>query len=272
MAKKVYEENNIAAIAEAIREKTGAAATYTTAEMPSGVGAVYDAGYSEGKNVARSIVDSSITEYKDDALLGIWYYAFYQSALQNIDAPSVKNIGNYAFYQCPYLETVNLPTATYIGKYAFQNCSLLGSKGGMSFPEVVQVDDSSFMSCVKLSNIKFPKACIIGSRAFANCQLLQKIIISNKNAATTGIGKNASINAGAFMSCGNLAALIIKHPAVIPLSNSNALSGTPIETSSARIYVPRSLVSAYKEATNWSVYAAKIYAIEDYASITGGWN
>ncbi|MBO7176024.1 MAG: hypothetical protein J6W14_01500, partial [Clostridia bacterium] len=42
--KKLYEEANIAAIASKIREKTGGAETYTTAEMPSGVESVYEAG------------------------------------------------------------------------------------------------------------------------------------------------------------------------------------------------------------------------------------
>lgn len=44
MAKKRYEEAKIAAIAEKIREKTGGTETYTTAQMPSGVDEVYDAG------------------------------------------------------------------------------------------------------------------------------------------------------------------------------------------------------------------------------------
>lgn len=44
MAKKLYEESNIAAIAAKIREKTGTETTYTTAEMPSGVEEVFEAG------------------------------------------------------------------------------------------------------------------------------------------------------------------------------------------------------------------------------------
>ncbi len=41
---KVYEENRIKAIADAIREKTGADTTYTTAQMPSGIDEVFKAG------------------------------------------------------------------------------------------------------------------------------------------------------------------------------------------------------------------------------------
>ena len=36
------------------------------------------------------------------------------------------------------------------------------------------------------------------------------------------------------------------------------------------IYVPRALVNEYKNATNWTVYADYIRAIEDYPDITGG--
>ena len=44
MAKKVYEEENIRAIAEKIREKSGRNSTYKTSEMPDGVESVYNAG------------------------------------------------------------------------------------------------------------------------------------------------------------------------------------------------------------------------------------
>ena len=45
MAKKKYEEANIQAIADGIREKTGTNNTYDTSEMASGVNEVYEAGY-----------------------------------------------------------------------------------------------------------------------------------------------------------------------------------------------------------------------------------
>lgn len=48
MAKKLYEEAKIAAIAEKIRSKTGGTETYTTAQMPSGVDTVYAKGETEG--------------------------------------------------------------------------------------------------------------------------------------------------------------------------------------------------------------------------------
>lgn len=44
MAKKLYEESNISAIAESIRAKTGTDTKYKTSEMPGGVSEVYESG------------------------------------------------------------------------------------------------------------------------------------------------------------------------------------------------------------------------------------
>ncbi len=61
MAKKVYEENNIAAIANKIREKTGGESTYKTSEMPSGIDEVYNTGFEAGKAEGVDITDSTVT-------------------------------------------------------------------------------------------------------------------------------------------------------------------------------------------------------------------
>lgn len=50
MAKKVYEEENIRAIADKIREKTGGDSTYKVAQMPKGIEEVYEAGKSQGRD------------------------------------------------------------------------------------------------------------------------------------------------------------------------------------------------------------------------------
>ena len=66
MAKKVYEENNIAAIANKIREKTGGESTYKTSEMPSGIDEVYNTGFEAGKaDGKKSEYDAFWDVYQD---------------------------------------------------------------------------------------------------------------------------------------------------------------------------------------------------------------
>lgn len=79
MANKKYEETDIQAIAEAIREKTGSEDSYKVSDMVSGVNEVYEAGIVEGKKIsyetititqdctnAKQIFDIFRASYKED--------------------------------------------------------------------------------------------------------------------------------------------------------------------------------------------------------------
>lgn len=75
MAKKVYEESKISAIADAIREKTGGDETYTTSQIPYGINEVYKAGQNTGfdtmwgaiqQNGARHIYDYFFDSFNPD--------------------------------------------------------------------------------------------------------------------------------------------------------------------------------------------------------------
>lgn len=54
MAKKVYEDSYIAAIAAKIREKAGTTTTYNTQQMPSGIDEVYNKGHSVGHSAGKT--------------------------------------------------------------------------------------------------------------------------------------------------------------------------------------------------------------------------
>ena len=73
-----------------------------------------------------------------------------------------------------------------------------------------------------------------------------------------------------FYKCSALKAVIIRSPAVCTMSTSNAFKSTPIASGTGYVYVPAALVDSYKAATNWSVYADQIRAIEAYQDICGG--
>ena len=81
-----------------------------------------------------------------------------------------------------------------------------------------------------------------------------------------------------FYNCPRLQALILKSPTLIKLQDNQALIGDVTVTNYALspaytgdnpgyIYVPKALVEEYKTATNWSVFADKFRAIEDYPEI-----
>lgn len=144
----------------------------------------------------------------------------------------VTSIGNYAFTDCVNLTSVSFPEATSIGNSAFYYCNKLTS---VSFPNVTSIGNSAFRSCPSLTSVSFPKATSIGSNAFYSCFKLTSIYLTNSTVCT--------------------------------LSNSNAFTSTPIGGYSARastygsIYVPASLLTAYKNATNWTYFSSRFVGI-----------
>lgn len=116
---------------------------------------------------------------------------------------------------------------TTIGMNAFHNCSSLTTA---SFPNVTTISSSAFYRCSSLTEASFPKAKSIGSQAFRNCTKLMSLYILASSVATLG--------PSAFLST--------------PMSLSTYTG------SFGSIYVPASLVSSYKTATNWKSYSARI--------------
>lgn len=117
---------------------------------------------------------------------------------------------------------------TSIGSYAFYKCIALTTA---SFPNVTDIGNSAFYSCSLLPTVNFPKVTSIGTAAFQYCRSLTTAIFLASSVATM-------VNANAF--------------------NSTPMSNSTYTGSFGSIYVPASLVSAYKSATNWSAYAARI--------------
>ena len=147
----------------------------------------------------------------------------------------VTSVGGYVFYSCDALESISLPAATTIGSRAFRYC-------------------------YNLTTVNIPVAVMIDSAALSYCESLQKL----------DLPKTTSIGSQAFYRCISLDALVLRSEKVCSLGGSNAFTDTPIEAGTGYIYVPGALIDEYKNATNWSTYADRFRAIEDYADILGG--
>lgn len=92
----------------------------------------------------------------------------------------------------------------------------------------------------------------VGHSAFYSCEWLNIVDLPS---ITT-------IDSDAFNGCRNLNALILRSDSVATLSNTNALTGTPIASGKGYIYVPNPLVDSYKSATNWSTFSEQIRGID----------
>ena len=151
--------------------------------------------------------------------------AFQSTGIKTIST-NVSGIGNSAFESCISLSQVSLPMCSYIGSYAFNDCRSLSQ---VSLPMCSYIGSYAFRSCGSLKQVSLPKCSYIGNYAFLFCYELNTITIG--------------------------------YSGICSLNNISAFEYTQITSSTGDIYVPASLVDAYKTATNWSAYSNRIFAI-----------
>jgi hypothetical protein len=252
-----------------IRIKTNIANTYNILEakgavMPEKKNSDYlpicaesltNSGGGDNDELLNSLIDRSITSVESNVET-IGNYAFSNcSKLKEVNLNKAKICNNSAFQNCSSLKTISLPELTFIGNNAFVGCNILQN---CNFPKVAEVGTLSFRYCAALSSIYLPSATIIDSQAFQNCN----------NLTTVRIDKKTTINNLSFGQSAKFETLILTNTdGVSTLSNTTAFTGTKIASGTGYIYVPQSLIEAYKVATNWSTFATQFRAIEDYPDI-----
>lgn len=167
----------------------------------------------------------------------------------------VTNIGSNAFQSCSSLTIVSFPVATTIKEYAFYKCTSLTTA---SFPSATSIGDYAFYRCSSLTTTSFPAVTYIGSNTFYTCRVLPTISFS----VVTSIGRYA------FQCCYKLLSLYLLGSSIPTLASTDVFISTPISSYTTStggvygsIYVPASLYSSYKTATNWTVYSSRFVSV-----------
>ena len=107
----------------------------------------------------KNIVEREITEFEDNKIDVIRYYAFYNySPLTNVSFPVATSIGIGAFLSCSGLTKISFPNATSIGNHAFHYCSNLRTiyVGTNTSTVCTLSNTNAFKDCTNLTNIYVP--------------------------------------------------------------------------------------------------------------------
>ena len=112
---------------------------------------------------------------------------------------------------------------------------------------------------------------------FYNCTSLTSIDLSNNNVSKLSSAGSifynctsltqmslpmcSHIDSGAFYRCRLLSIITIGYSSICSLTSPGVFDGTQITSSTGSIYVPASLVDAYKSANNWSYFKDRIFSI-----------
>lgn len=171
--------------------------------------------------------------------------------------PNLTTVGQYSLYDCRSADidiTDSLLNVQTIGQYAFGNCYRL--KGSLVAPNLTSLANNAFRyTSIEMLLDMGKITSIAGSSSggtFYRCDSLHTAILPPTLTSLAG---------GAFLYCDNLSTIICK--AITPPTIQNWSFNNPAVTA---YYVPDASVDAYKSATNWSAYSAKIKGVSALAA------
>lgn len=211
--------------------------------------------------------------------------------ISSLYAPEATRIYNNAFLNCTSLSEIYLPKVRTV-----DNASFTGVSGAFyacafseaNLPSVESIGNKAFYSCKNLTTLYAPNCTSIGDAALGVCPSLKRVTLgaakmnvdvfmSGPGSALYGMGTTTcdildivgetetGIDIG-YLPEGIQELIIRNTSGILPEIDSNDYTS---KFTNLKIFVPNDLLDAYRNATNWTLYANKFYALEDYDVITG---
>lgn len=297
MGDMLVKSESLVAVAEAIRAKSGTSDVLT---FPGGfvdaVGAIQAGG--DSQEIVEKFLTRTMTSIRCDSITVLPRYSLKEfKNLESVYFPELVTTPIRLFKDCTSLKYVSMPkwTGDGSGSETFVNCKSLtdesfdmplfvkmvhscfrnctGLKNVPNMLNLTQVGDMSLQDCTGLTTLSFPEVITLGHSAFKGCTSLVFVDVGPKLDNPSSVG---GVRYSVFEGCTSLVTVILRPKTLQTLNNINAFTNTPIAAGEGYVYVPKVLsdgsdgVAAYRAATNWTVYADQIRAIEDYPEITGG--
>ncbi len=189
-------------------------------------------------------------------------FAFYEcSSLTKLNIPEgIRNlqIGDLAFYNCQSLSVINIISAiSYLGRGAFSGVQLSGI---VNFENLTEIGAYA-LRYTNVTKVIFPAIITLPAiynydGIFSYCPHLVLVDIGENCTAigNQSFGRNVGLQ-------GIDITLIVR--ANTPPTLGGSLTGLN-STNIGSIFVPDASVEAYKQATNWSLYADVIKPLSEY--------
>ena len=173
--------------------------------------------------------------------------------MAELSFPKCLDVGSGAFYNCWSLVSADFPMCSTFGEWAFYGCGF----ASISMPACTDIGSNCLNTCNELLEVYAPQCTHVNAGAFKECH----------DMSIASFPVCSEFGSYAFQSCYNLLSLYLGASSVCKIYSdtfkSTPIAGYTTSTSGAygSVYVPESLVSAYKAASIWSTYSNRITAM-----------
>lgn len=147
---------------------------------------------------------------------------------------------------------IRAASCTKVARWAFTSCA---SARHLELPSVTEVGDYSFAQGLDCESVELPEVASVGRDAFATTKI-----------RCVELPKCASIGSSTFKYSTKLRIIALPGDALCALGGSilNQSVNFTATDGVGRVYVNDALVDQYKAATNWTVWASRIYPISEW--------
>ena len=230
-------------------------------------GILNDRGITSEDNDNLNTLVEKVNQINNDTILN----QILSEGIENFYNDKITKLASYALaYSGNITELIELPNVTEAGERSLFSSSAKVIK----MPKLYRGGSFMFNSSI-VEELYINSATVIGGQWLITTYYLRKLYAPQIGITINAIGaekgtlthicfKNG-VSQKNFSSCEKLEMMVItQKTAITPFQTASYIPKKALTDGNCYIYVPAALLDSYKTATNISVYADRIRAIEDY--------
>lgn len=203
--------------------------------------------------IFNSILSDTVENLYNDKILKLNQYAFYcnQSITGTVEFPNAIALGDYSLASMKNIKKFIGNKVDTIGMGCF-NSSVIEE---ICCKKVISLGTQCLIGCNKLKKCYMPLGIFNGSMCISSTSLEYLCVQARDYFSASSLNIKNDLNAKM---------IVLNCLKLVPCSSIANFPNYALTEGECYFYVPESLVETYKAATNWSTYADRIRAIEDY--------
>lgn len=203
--------------------------------------------------IFNSVLSDSVENLYNDKILKLNQYTFYcnQSITGTVEFPNAITLGDYSLASMKNIKKFIGNKVEAIGTNSF-NASLIEE---ICCRKLTSLGSQCLIGCNKLKKCYIPLGIFSGAMCISSTSLEYLCVQARDYVSGNSLNIKNDLNAKM---------IVLNCLKLVTCSSIANFPSYALTEGECYFYVPSSLVETYKTATNWSTYADRFRAIEDY--------